>query len=391
MTLKPEIIVGGNRSAWVCGWAVSAAVHTVLVVAIMIELPARQTQKVQEPFRWDVQLGTSSPPSGSGPSAPSAPAQRRSPVTNPAAIQKRVGQERVATRVIRQMDTMPRAETQIVEAPTSMPGRMEQETGGRRHDVERIVEMQTIEYPTRIERERLEAVRPDVVLRNEHPTANDLSQVPAVASIEVVVTSAAPEARVVETWASSIRDTGTASPAGARSTARQAEAARASPESARASQSANEQETSASFPRRDRAGGGYPEGSPSSELANTVGSESPHARPPNVVVSPGLPPSGESKRLDYGWLAHTIRARIEEVKRYSLEARVNEWEGQVVISASILADGRIVDIRIVESSGNQRLDEDAKTMVGHASPLTLSQSIGLAKVTVKVPIIFGLQ
>ena len=63
----------------------------------------------------------------------------------------------------------------------------------------------------------------------------------------------------------------------------------------------------------------------------------------------------------------------------------------MVISASILADGHIVDIRVVESSGNRRLDEDAKTMVGHASPLTLSQPIGVAKVTVKVPIIFGLQ
>jgi TonB family protein len=90
-------------------------------------------------------------------------------------------------------------------------------------------------------------------------------------------------------------------------------------------------------------------------------------------------------------LAHTIRARIEEIKRYSVEARVNEWEGQVVVSAAILPDGRIVDIRVLESSGNRRLDEDAKTMVGHASPLALSQPIGLAKVTVKVPIIFGLR
>lgn len=391
MTLKPEIIVGGNRAAWVHGWAVSAVVHTGLVVAIIIGLPARQTKEVREAFRWDVQLGTSSSPSGSGPSAPSAPAQRRSPVRTPAAIQKRVGQERVSTRVIRQMDTMPRAETQIVEGRRSMPYQMEQEAGGRRHDMERIVEMQTIEHPTPIERELREEVRPDVVLRNEQPTANELSQEPAMASIEPVVTSAVPEARVVEPRASSSMDTGTASPAGAWSTVRQAEAEGASPGSARASQSANEQEISASFPRRDRAGAGHPEGPPLAELENTLGSETPHARVANVVASPGSPPSGESKRLDYGWLAHTIRARIEEVKRYSVEARANEWEGQVVLSVSILADGRIVDIRVVESSGNQRLDEDAKTIVGHASPLTLSQPIGVAKVAVKVPIIFELQ
>lgn len=391
MTLKPAIIVGGNRAAWVHGWAVSAVVHAVLVVAVMMGLPPRQTKEVREAFRWDVQLVTSLSPPGSGPSAPSAPSQQRSPVPTPAAIHGRVVQERVATRVIRQMDTMPLVETWIVEAPTSRLDRMEHKEAGQRYDVERIVEMQRIEQPTPIERERREEVRPEMVVRNEHPTAKDLSQAPAVASIEPVVTSAAPEERVIETRASSIMDTWSAFLVGARPTARQAEAARASPESALASQSANEQETSASFPRSDRSGARHSGGSPSAELADTVGSESPHARAPNVVASQGSPPSGESKRLDYGWLAHTIRARIEEVKRYSIEARVNEWEGKVVISASILADGRIVDIRVVESSGNRRLDEDAKTMVGYVSPLTLSQSIGLTKVTVKVPIIFGLQ
>lgn len=392
MTLKPEIIVGGTRSAWVHGWAVSAVLHTVLVVAVMMGRPARQATEVREAFRWDVQLVTSAPPSGSGAGAPSTASLRRSPVPAPAAIHERAIQERVATHVTQQIDTRPLVDTRIVEAPTSMPDRMEQEEVRQRHDVERIVDMQRIEQPTPIERERREEVRPEVVLRNERPTAHDRSQAPAVASIEPVVTSAAPEERVVETRASSIMDRGRAPPAGDRSTAhQQAEAARASPESAPASQSANEQETSASFPGRDRSGAGHSESPPSSELAETVGLESSHARTPNVVASPGSPPSGESKRLDYGWLAHTIRARIEEVKRYSVEARVNEWEGQVVLSASILADGRIVDIRVVESSGNRRLDEDAKTMVGHASPLTLSQPIGLAKVTVKVPIIFGLQ
>jgi TonB family protein len=288
------------------------------------------------------------------------------------------------------MDTMPLVETQIVEAPTSRLDRMEHKEAGQRHDVQRIVDIQRIEHPTPIERERREEVRPEVVVRNELPTAKDLSQAPVVASIESVVTSAAPEERVVETRASSILDRGIASFAGARSTARQIEAAQASPGSALASQSAN-QETVPSAPESERSGEGHSEDPPSSELADRVGSESPPSQASNVVASLGSPPSGESKRLDYGWLAHTIRARIEEVKRYSVEARVNEWEGQVVLSASILADGRIVDIRVVESSGNRRLDEDAKTMMGHASPLTLSQPIGLAKVTVKVPIIFGLQ
>lgn len=397
MTLKPEIMVGENRAAWVHGWAVSAVVHTILVVAVMMGLPARQTKEVREAFRWDVQLVTSASPSGSGPSEPLTPSQRGAPVPAPASRHERAVQEKVATRVTQQIDTMPRVGTQIVTARTSMPDRMKQEEVRQRHDVEQIVDMQRIEHPTPIEREEREEVRPEVVSRNEPLTAKDLSQVPAVAaSMEPVVTSAAPEERVVETRASSRMDAEAASSADARPTAREAEAARGAPESGLVSRSATEQEPLASIPRSERSSAGPSGGAPSVEFADTVGSESPHAHAPNVVASPGSgtpasPPSGESPRRDYGWLAHTIRARIEEVKRYSVEARVNEWEGRVLLSASILADGRIVDIRVVESSGNRRLDEDAKTMVAHASPLTLSQPIGLAKVTVKVPIIFGLQ
>lgn len=393
MTLKPDILVGENRAAWVHGWAVSAVVHALLVVAAMTGFPARQTKEVREAFRWDVQLVTSASPSGSRPSEPLTPSQRGAPVPAPATRHERAVQEKVATSVTQQIDTMPRVETKIATARTSMPDRMRQEEVRQWHDVEQTVDIQRIEHPTPIEREEREEVRPEVVSRNEPLTAKDLSQVPSVAaSMEPVVTSAAPEERVVETRASSSMDAETASSADAR----QAEAARAASESGLVSRSATEQEPLASIPRSERSSTRPSGGAPSVEFADTVGSESPHAHALNVVASPGSgppasPPSGESTRRDYGWLAHTIRARIEEVKRYSVEARVNEWEGRVLLSASILADGRIVDIRVVESSGNRRLDEDAKTMVARASPLTLSQPIGLAKVTVKVPIIFGLQ
>lgn len=100
--------------------------------------------------------------------------------------------------------------------------------------------------------------------------------------------------------------------------------------------------------------------------------------------------AGEAKRSDYGWLAAAIRARIEEIKRYSEQARSNGWEGRVVVATTVKADGRLMDIRVVESSGNGSLDEDAKQILRDTSPVVLSQPLEAAQVTVRVPIVFGL-
>ncbi len=95
-------------------------------------------------------------------------------------------------------------------------------------------------------------------------------------------------------------------------------------------------------------------------------------------------------RRDFGWVGLALRARVEERKRYSVDARLNGWEGRAVIAADIVADGRIIDSRIVESSGNPRLDEDARALVAGVSPLKLAQALEADRLTVKIPIVFGL-
>ena len=96
-------------------------------------------------------------------------------------------------------------------------------------------------------------------------------------------------------------------------------------------------------------------------------------------------------RRDFGWVGLALRARVEERKRYSVDARLNEWEGRAVVAADIVTDGRIVDARIVESSGNPRLDEDARALVSSVSPLKLARALEADRLTVKIPIVFGLQ
>ena len=69
-------------------------------------------------------------------------------------------------------------------------------------------------------------------------------------------------------------------------------------------------------------------------------------------------PSAVPPRQDYGWLSDTILRRVEELKRYPPEARLDRAEGKVVLKAVIRADGSITDVKVLNSV-NQRLDDSA--------------------------------
>lgn len=94
---------------------------------------------------------------------------------------------------------------------------------------------------------------------------------------------------------------------------------------------------------------------------------------------------------DYGWLSDMIRKRIEELKRYPLQARSNHWEGKVVVQAVIKADGTVGDLRVAESSGHALLDEEALVVMRKASPLTLKHQLEKSHITILVPISYRLE
>ncbi len=129
-----------------------------------------------------------------------------------------------------------------------------------------------------------------------------------------------------------------------------------------------------------------------SALSDRVTSRQDRGEPTADTGPPGQSVTAEQvpARRDFGWVGLALRARVEEVKRYSLDARLNEWEGRAVVSVEIIADGRIIDARIVESSGNPRLDEDARALVSSVSPLRLVRALEADRLMVKIPIVFGL-
>lgn len=95
-------------------------------------------------------------------------------------------------------------------------------------------------------------------------------------------------------------------------------------------------------------------------------------------------------QADYGWLRDSVLARIQQLKRYPSRAKMNDWEGKIIVQAVIREDGSIVDLMVAESSGHEALDQDALLMVKTASPLTLKHPLGKAQVPILVPISYRL-
>lgn len=94
---------------------------------------------------------------------------------------------------------------------------------------------------------------------------------------------------------------------------------------------------------------------------------------------------------DYGWLAETLRERIEELKRYPPMARMNNWQGKVVLKFVVTEDGTVENLEVVQSSGHAVLDEAAMDTIRRASPLPLKHELGKPRVTFQFPISYTLR
>ena len=115
------------------------------------------------------------------------------------------------------------------------------------------------------------------------------------------------------------------------------------------------------------------------------------AEPAEAPAAGASASSTASTKKDHGWLAETIWGRIEQLKRYPASARLNRWEGRVMIRAVVKEDGTFAELKIAQSSGHEVLDKDALALMKQAAPLTLTQPLGQPQVAVQIPISYTLR
>ncbi|MGH7232301.1 MAG: TonB family protein [Nitrospiraceae bacterium] len=96
-------------------------------------------------------------------------------------------------------------------------------------------------------------------------------------------------------------------------------------------------------------------------------------------------------RADFGWLTQALWRRIEQLKRYPHTARMNRWEGTVVVRCVIRPDGNFSELTMEKSSGHDILDADALELLRKASPLMLKHELGRPALTIRIPISYKLE
>lgn len=103
------------------------------------------------------------------------------------------------------------------------------------------------------------------------------------------------------------------------------------------------------------------------------------------------PAAAYTPRPDYAWLSETIMRRMEELKRYPAEARLDRAEGKVVLKAVIRSDGSIESLEIVRSSGHESLDRAAVDLLNLAAPFHFPRPMEKPQMTVKIPMSYRIE
>lgn len=109
---------------------------------------------------------------------------------------------------------------------------------------------------------------------------------------------------------------------------------------------------------------------------------------PAAAVPTG--PASIQAKPDFGWLMQTLWSRVAELKRYPHEARLNHWQGNVVVRAVIDEHGHLLEVTVATSSGHEALDRAAIEVIKRSCPLALPQPLGRSQIVLRVPIQYRL-
>jgi periplasmic protein TonB len=96
-------------------------------------------------------------------------------------------------------------------------------------------------------------------------------------------------------------------------------------------------------------------------------------------------------RDDYAWLSDAIMRRMEAIKRYPAEARLERVEGKVVLKAIVTREGNVEAVEVFRSSGHQSLDRAAVELLRLAGPFHFPHSLDKPHMTVKIPMDYRLE
>ncbi|MFO0774358.1 MAG: TonB family protein [Nitrospiraceae bacterium] len=127
---------------------------------------------------------------------------------------------------------------------------------------------------------------------------------------------------------------------------------------------------------------------PASPATEPTATQQPSTANDTATPSPTAPQ--RTAKLDFGWLTERLTGQVAQAIRYPADARLNAWEGKVVVKVTVTAAGDLIDASVVRSSGHESLDQEALALLRRLSPLTLDRPLGKDRISLHLPIRFSL-
>jgi protein TonB len=154
-------------------------------------------------------------------------------------------------------------------------------------------------------------------------------------------------------------------------------------------------ELTAVFPMAEPISGGIPPPEIDASDRSILASEPSVQHPPRVLNRPlpqyREPVVSQTLQPDFGWLAGALFTKVEQLKRYPHTAKTHRWEGNVVVQAIVMEDGRVENVTVVKSSGHPTLDQEAVALLERTSPISLKHPLGQPHIVVQLPIGYHLE
>ena len=124
----------------------------------------------------------------------------------------------------------------------------------------------------------------------------------------------------------------------------------------------------------------------------------PDVKPPEKIEEPkppapmtAAPAKGGAPHVERSWETLLMR-KLQQFKRYPSGAQARGEEGVAMLAFSVDRDGRVLDRKIVRSSGHTDLDNEVLAMIERAQPLpAFPHSMTQEQLSLTVPIRFSLR
>lgn len=377
----------------VTGWGASLVLHVCLALAALVLLPKMAVVVEQQPFTWDVALVEAphevvrpAEPAPAPVVQPPAPKQAKrqpvravepppQPVTRP--VQTRVAPQPVQREVQAVVET-PRPVDEI-QSPQEVVRVQPKQLSAQ--EIQKTEPLMQAETPAEVKREVAAAVE-QAVVESAPVAAQTYETQPVVSAQKIVEMSSQPGN---ESTVSAMVET-TPQPV----VTERAPVERAAPVDVPVVEpvQASPPPTVARSVEAGPTAAPEPVPAPPAPTAEPTTQPDPATQQEHQVVASVAPKGGP--KADYKWLAESLHRRIIELRHYPSTARLNGWEGKVVLKVSIRHDGQLKDVEVVKSSGHDSLDQAAMEAVRRACPLHMKHELTAPMVVLHLPVSYSL-